>query len=36
MPIKERLMMLVEKSFAADGGVCLLETARGSAQSRNH
>jgi hypothetical protein len=29
-------MMLTEESFAADGGVCLLETARGSARSRNH
>jgi hypothetical protein len=29
-------MMLIEESFAAAGGVCLLETARGSAWSRNH
>ena len=28
-------MLLIEESFAADGGVCLLETARGSALPRN-
>jgi hypothetical protein len=28
MPLRSRLMMLIEElSFAADGGVCLLETA---------
>ena len=29
-------MLLIEESFAAYGGVCFLETARGSAWSRNH